>query len=121
MATKNGLAFYNGRIKELTAGDIFLSRTRVYTTIVATNATLVALPGVSYSLPAATLTINRSIDLTAINAEGDYLEIDNQEAGFTWNFINGIVYDAYETPVTVLLANARYVLRRSNGKIKIFY
>ena len=123
MAAVKALVFYDDTKawEELRNGDAIITRFAVYTTVVATNANLVALPGVSYSLPAATLTVNRTIDLAAINANGDYLEFDNQEAGFTWTFINGIVYDAYETPVTVLLANARYVLRRSNGKIKIFY
>lgn len=88
-------------------------------TTLSTNANLVVAPGVSYSLPAATLTVNRTIDLTAINANADYVEIDNQEAGFTWTFIGGTVYDAYENIVTILTANTRYILRRSNGKIKI--
>ena len=88
-------------------------------TTLSTNANLVVAAGVSYSLPAATLTANRTIDLTAINTNGDYIEIDNQEAGFTWTFIGGTVYDAYENIVTILTANTRYILRRSNGKIKI--
>lgn len=95
-------------------------RYAAYTTAVSTDANLVAAAGVSYSLPAATLTANRTIDLTAINTNGDYFEIDNQEAGFTWTFINGNVYDAYENLVGNLNANTRYILRRTNGKIKIF-
>ena len=94
-------------------------RYAAYTTALATNANLAVAAGVSYSLPAATLTANRTIDLTAINTNGDYIEIDNQEAGFTWTFIGGTVYDAYENIVTILTANTRYILRRSNGKIKI--
>ena len=94
-------------------------RYTAYTTIISVDANIVAAPGVSYSLPAATLTANRTIDLTAINTEGDYLEIDNQEAGFVWSFINGIVYDAYENSITNLTANTRYILRRANNKIKI--
>lgn len=89
------------------------------TTILSTNANLVAAPGTSYSLPAATLTIARTIDLTAINTEADYIEIDNQEAGFVWSFIGGSVYDAYENIITNLTANTRYILRRTNNKIKI--
>ena len=95
-------------------------RYAAYTTILATNANLVAAPGTSYSLPAATLTINRTIDLTLINAEADYVEFDNQEAGFTWTFINGTVIDAYGNSVTILMANTRYILRRTNNQIKIF-
>lgn len=91
-----------------------------YTTEVATNANLVVAPGISYSLPAALLTANRTIDLTALNTNGDYIEIDNQEAGFTWTFTGGIVYDAYENSVIILSANTRYILRRTNNKIKIF-
>ena len=94
-------------------------RYAAYATIISVDANIVAAPGMSYSLPAATLTTNKTIDLTAINSESDYLEIDNQETGFTWSFIGGIVYDAYENIVTILTANTRYILRRSNGKIKI--
>ena len=94
-------------------------RYAAYATAVSTDANLVVAPGVSYTLPAATLTANRTIDLTAINTNADYVEFDNQEAGFTWTFINGPVYDAYEGLVTTVFANTRYILRRSNGKIKI--
>lgn len=96
-------------------------RYAAYTTVVSTDANIVAVPGTSYSLLAATLTTNKTINLTAINAEADYLEFDNQEAGFTWGFIGGSVIDSYGNSVTTLLANARYILRRSNNQIKIFY
>ena len=94
-------------------------RYAAYTTVLSVDANIIAAPGISYSLPAATLTTNKTIDVTAINSESDYLEIDNQEAGFVWSFIGGIVYDAYENTVAILTANTRYILRRSNGKIKI--
>lgn len=95
-------------------------RYTAYTTAVSTDTNLVVAPGTSYSLPAATLTLNRTIDLTAINTEADYVEFDNQEASFTWSFIGGIVLDAYGNSVMVLTANTRYMLRRSNNQIKIF-
>ena len=95
-------------------------RYAAYTTATSTDANLVVAPGTSYTLPAATLTANRTIDLTAINAEADYIEIDNQETGFTWSFIGGIVLDAYGNSVTILMANTRYILRRTNNQIKIF-
>ena len=95
-------------------------RYAAYTTAVSTDTNLVVVPGTSYSLPPATLTLNRTIDLTAINTEADYLEFDNQEAGFTWSFIGGIVLDAYGNSVMVLTTNTRYMLRRTNNQIKIF-
>lgn len=101
------------------AGGATSPRYAAYASSVSTNANLVVSPGVSYSLPASMLTANRTIDLTAINANGDYIEIDNQEAGFTWTFVNGSVYDAYENIITNLTANTRYILRRLNNKIKI--
>lgn len=105
------------RFGDITGGSS--PRYAAYASAVSTDANLVTAPGVSYSLPAATLTVNRTIDLTAINANGDYIEIDNQEAGFTWTFIGGSVYDAYENIITTLTANTRYILRRLNNKIKI--
>lgn len=86
---------------------------------VGTDANITAAAGTAYSLPAATLTIARNIDMTNVNTNGDVVEIDNQEAGFTWTFTGQTVYDAYENAVTVLMTNTRYIIRRTNGKLKI--
>lgn len=95
------------------------SRNMITAVATGTNANITAAAGTAYSLPAATLSTDRTIDMTNLNTNGDYIEIDNQEAGFTWSFTGQTVYDAYETAVTVLFANTRYIIRRTNGKLKI--
>lgn len=94
-------------------------RNMIYAVSVATDANITAAAGTAYSLPAATLSTDRTIDMTNLNTNGDYIEIDNQEAGFTWTFTGQTVYDAYENAVTVLFAQTRYIIRRTNGKLKI--
>ncbi|MDB5199148.1 MAG: hypothetical protein JWO92_1111 [Chitinophagaceae bacterium] len=99
--------------------NLGVARNAAFLVSVATDANITATAGTSYSLPAATLSTNRTIDVSGLNTNGDYIEIDNQEAGFTWSFTGATVYDGYENSVTTLLSNTRYLLRRTNGKIKI--
>jgi len=87
--------------------------------VTGTNANITAAAGTSYHLPAATLSTNRTIDVSGLNVAGDYLEISNQEAGFTWSFTGASVYLADETTVTILLAQTNYIIRFINGKLRI--
>jgi len=100
-------------------GGFSYSRNIIIAVSTGTDANITAAAGTAYSLSAATLSTNRTIDMTNLNTNGDYIEFDNQEAGFTWTFTGQTVYDAYENSVTVLLTNTRYIIRRTNGKLKI--
>ncbi len=91
----------------------------ISSTLIATNTNLTAAAGVAYYLPASTLTANRTVNVTALSANGDYVEIYNNETGFTWSFTGAAVYLSDETTVTTLLANTNYALRFVNGKIRI--
>lgn len=95
-------------------------RNMVYTTAIGTDANITAVAGTAYNLPAATLTTNKTIDMTNVNTDGDYVEFFNNETGFIWSFIGQTVYDSDgSTVVTELLANGNSVVRRVNGKLMI--
>lgn len=87
---------------------------------VATDANQTAVAGSTLRLPAGTLTANRTIDISALSTEGDYLEIINKEAVFKWSFTGGSVYLSDEvTTVTTLPAVGNFILRVSGGKLQI--
>lgn len=95
-------------------------RNIIYTTVVGTNANITAVAGTAYNLPAATLTTNKTIDMTNVNTDGDYVEFFNNETGFIWSFTGQTVYDSDgSTTVTELLANGNSIVRRVNGKLMI--
>jgi len=85
---------------------------------VGTDANITAAAGTLYALPAATLSTNRTIDVTAINTDLDYFEIDNLEAGFVWSFTGATVYLQDGTTTVTNLAVGFYQFKRINGKIK---
>lgn len=96
------------------------SRMVISNQTVATDANVTAAAGYVYDLPAATLSTNRNFDVTALNTDGDYIEILNNEAGFTWTFTGATVYLIDRTTtVTTLTTASFYQLRRINGKIII--
>jgi len=87
---------------------------------VGTDANITATAGTTYDLPTATLSANRSIDVSGLNTDGDYIEVLNNEAGFTWSFSGATVYLVDRTTtVTNLLTAAFYQIRRINGKLII--
>ena len=88
--------------------------------VIGTNANITAAAGTVYYLPSATLSANRTIDVTALNTNLDYLEIHNNETGFTWSFTGASVYFSDNTTlVTTILADTNYIIRRSNGRLRI--
>jgi hypothetical protein len=94
------------------------SRMSIASHVVGTNANITAAAGTVYALPDATLSTNRTIDVTAINTNGDYFEIDNLETGFTWSFTGATVYLIDGTTTVTSLGVGFYQFRRINGKIK---
>lgn len=94
------------------------SRMAISTHSVGTDANITAAAGYIYALPDATLSTNRTIDVTAINTNGDYFEIDNLETGFTWSFTGATVYLIDGTTTVTNLSVGFYQFRRINGKIK---
>lgn len=88
--------------------------------LVGTNANITAIPGTAYRLPAATLTESRNIDISGLNTAGDYIELDNEEAGFTWNITGATLFlgDGVTT-VTSVLSGATTQIRFNGTKIKI--
>lgn len=103
-----------------TSAAIPFVRNIVTTTVVGTDAAITAAAGRAYHLPAATLTQSRAIDMTNVNANGDWVEFYNNEEGFVWTFTGQTVFDSDgATAVTELLINANSVIRRINGKLMI--
>lgn len=87
---------------------------------IGTDANITAAAGTTYDLPTATLSANRTIDVSGLNTDGDYIEVLNNEAGFTWSFTGATVYLVDRTTtVTNLLTAAFYQIRRINGKLII--
>lgn len=85
----------------------------------ATNADFTAVVNSVKYLPAATLSVNRTITMPA-GANGDVIEIFNNEAGFQWLLAGGAVYLADgATTITALYANTNYLIRKVSGKWRI--
>ncbi len=96
------------------------SRNMITSTAIATDANITAVAGRAYALPASTLTANRTIDVSGLTIDGDYVEFQNQETGFLWSFTGATVYDSDGvTAITELLLQANSCLRVLNGKIII--
>jgi hypothetical protein len=90
------------------------------TQVTGTNANVTAAAGTVLYLPSATLTVARTIDMTALNADGDYISINNQETGFNWSFTGqSVYYSDRTTTVSNLYANLNYIIIRVSGKLVI--
>ena len=109
---------HGGRFSQISIDSLKESRAITVRQVVGTNANITAIPGTIYALPAATLSTNRTIDVSALNADRDYIEIDNLEAGFTWSFTGATVYLQDGTTTVTNLAVGYYKFKRINGKIK---
>lgn len=120
-ATTDDLLRYNGSAwVNTTVSSFAFSRKIIHTTVTGTDANITAAAGTAYNLPAATLSTGRTIDVTNLNQNGDYVEFYNNEEGFVWSFTGATVYDSDgATAVTELLINANSVIRRVNGKLMI--
>lgn len=104
----------------LPADLLSLFRKSAYYNVVGTDANITAAAGTVYHLPAATLSANRTINVSALTTENDYIEILNNEAGFTWSFTGATVYLVDRTTtVTNLVTDAHYKIRLINGKLII--
>lgn len=103
----------NGNIEQV-------KRRTVASIITATDANISAVAGTLYNLPAATLSTSRSINISALNQSGDYLEINNEENGYAWTITGATLYlgDGVTT-VTQLVTNATTQIRFNGIKIKI--
>jgi trimeric autotransporter adhesin len=82
----------------------------------ATDADFTAVVNSIKYLPVSTLTANRNITIPT-GANGDYLEINNNETAFVWNLIGAQVFLADRTTVvTSLLYNVPTLMRKVSGK-----
>lgn len=85
----------------------------------ATDADYTAVINSVKYLPSATLTANRSITIPT-GSNGDFLEIYNNEAGFSWLLSGASVYLSDGTTiVTSLYANTNHLIRKVSGKWRI--
>lgn len=90
------------------------------THVVATDANITANNGYLYHLPAATLSVGRNIDLSALSVDGYSLTILNNEIAFPWTFTGLTVYDTdFTTVITSPLVNSMSKITRVNGKLII--
>lgn len=81
----------------------------------ATDADFTAVANSIKHLPAATLTANRTITIPT-GADGDVIELHNNEAVYVWNLAGATVYLADRTTVvTQLLYNVPTLLQKING------
>jgi hypothetical protein len=88
--------------------------------VIATDANQTASAGSILLLPSATLTTNRTIDMTNLNTDKDMIYIDNNESVWVWSFTGQTVYlSDRTTAVTNLFANTNYKIIRVNGKLVI--
>lgn len=95
-------------------------RTIINTQVIATDANITAQPGQSIFAAANLFTANRTIDLTALNTDNDYLEIYIDNQSFTVSFTGQSVYFSdNSTTVGNLVLDQHYQIRRKNGRLYI--
>jgi hypothetical protein len=95
-------------------------RSIITTQVVSTDANITAAAGTSYFVPASTFTANRTIDVSALNEDNDYIEIYCDNQSFTLSFAGAPVYYADNVTIaTTLFLNGHYQIRRKNGRIYI--
>lgn len=92
--------------------------------VTGTDANITASAGDVINLPSAILSANRTINVSSLNTDGDYLEISNYENGFTWSFTGATVYMINRTTTVTNLSSdsgngASYIIRNENGKLVI--
>lgn len=104
---------------QFTFDDIF--RKIGINTVNVGNVNFSANAGDVLHLPSGTLTSNKTIDLSALTINGDYLEIYcHENNGFTWSFAGQPVYQLDRaTTVTTLTNNTCYKIRRVAGLLII--
>jgi hypothetical protein len=86
---------------------------------VGTDADIVAQPGQAYFLPDGILTQNRNINTSALNVDGDYLELFNQEMGFRWNIVGSPVYYSTGEIMDSVPAQLNVCIRFFENKLRI--
>jgi hypothetical protein len=86
--------------------------------VVGSNSNITVVAGSIIHLPAGTLTASRTINLSGLNTDNDYLEIqNNQSGGFVWSFTGQTVYLSDRTTTLTVLPIGIIILRRINGKL----
>ena len=114
MAKVTPLVLKLGQLQQLQAGD-----TEFTVSPNATDAPQTIVVNSIIYLPAATLTVNRTITVPTGNA-GDFFEVYNNEMGFVWSFAGSAVYLADGvTTVTALFGNLNYLVRFVSGKWRV--
>lgn len=116
--TVTGLLKGNGTsMSAATAGTDYAIPTTIAAD--ATDADYTAVINSVKYLPSATLTTNRTITIPT-GSNGDFLEIYNNEAGFSWLLSGASVYLSDGTTiVTSLYANTNHLIRKVSGKWRI--
>ena len=87
--------------------------------IIGTDANITAQPGTQLVLRSGVLTANRTIDVTALNTDKDYLLINNLEGNFSYTFTGQTVFYNDAVNAMTLLPKAVIILQRIDGKILI--
>jgi hypothetical protein len=96
------------------------SRTIINSQTVVTDANITAAAGVSYFAAANIFSTARTIDVSALNTDNDYIEIYLDTQTSNLSFTGASVYLADNTTtVTNLLVRANYQIRRKNGRLYI--
>jgi hypothetical protein len=112
-----------GQLQFDASGNIItmgLYRTIITSQVIGTDANITASPGVSYFTPATTLSANRTVDVTALNTDNDYIEIYYDNQSFTVSFTGQSVYFSDNiTTVGNLVIDQHYQIRRKNGRLYI--
>ena len=96
------------------------ARTFITSQVIATDANITASAGQSIFAAANLFTANRTINLTNLNADNDYLEIYIDRQTVTVSFTGQLVYFSDNvTTVGNLVLDQHYQIRRKNGRLYI--
>lgn len=86
---------------------------------VATDANITATNNYLYVIPAATLTANRTIDVSGLTNNLDYIEVVTYEPTFTYSFTGATVYLLDGVTTVTTITNPLTIIKRINGKLTI--
>lgn len=95
-------------------------RATITSQTIATDANITAAAGVSYFAAANLFTTARTIDVTALNTDNDYMEIYLDTQTSNLSFTGASVYLSDNTTlVSNILVQTHYQIRRKNGRLYI--
>ena len=94
-------------------------RTTLNSSVTATDANLVAAAGIGIYIPSGVLTQDRTVNLAALNTEGDYWEVYNFETTYSVTPTGASLYLSDLSTLSAIPANTSVQVRRIGGLLRV--